>query len=141
MPECHACEHNGKGRTVCLRCAGPAKTNNHGRSHVSMQAGADRQTSAEVDAVLRAAAAQPSPPRRSARMRDREAMVNVMRQVFEMDERSFAIVRHRFLHPYTPIRIIAKRYRVSTQAVHQRLKALDEAWPGIRELVGLRLKR
>ena len=88
---------------------------------------------------MHAAVNQPPPPR-SAR-NDRARMVECLRRLFEMDERSFRIVRWRFLHPNTPLSKIAKRFRVSTQSVHQRLQAVAEQWPPVRELVGLRLKR
>lgn len=140
MPECHRCEHSGRGRVNCLACAGPAETNHKGRSHVSLDAGGP-QTLGEVDAVIHAATQQPAPTRMTVRQRDREAMVACLRQVFEMDPASFAIVRERFLSPETPLRVIAKRHRVTTQAVHRRLQQVAAEWPAVRDLVGLRLKR
>ena len=61
--------------------------------------------------------------------------------LMEMDAKSFSIVRYRFHHPQTPLSVIARRYRISTQAVHQRLQQLATKWPGVRDLVGLKLKR
>lgn len=53
MAECHKCRFNGLGNPICIRCPGPADTNHHGQTHISMDAGADAQTFGEVEASLR----------------------------------------------------------------------------------------
>ena len=61
--------------------------------------------------------------------------------LFEMDDRDFRLIRWRFLHPDAPLSGIARRFRLTTQGVHYRLKLLAEAWPGVAALVGLTLRR
>lgn len=140
MPECHKCKHDGKHSKVCVRCAGPGETNHKGRSHISLDASNDGgQTLGDVLAVA-SASAKGRPPMMRSRA-DRLAAVTAFMAIMEMDDRSFRIVRARFRDPSVPLSVLAKRYRVSTQAVHQRLQSLAEAWPGVRELVGLRLGR
>lgn len=51
MPECHKCPHNRARSEACLKCRGPSETaNNHGRSHISIDAGSDDQKMGEVEA-------------------------------------------------------------------------------------------
>lgn len=139
MPECHSCQHNGKNSLACLRCPGPPQTNHKGRSHISIDSGASGGTLGEVEAVLHAA--RQSPPPKEDIQADRAAVCRFVAKFFEMDEKSLRIVRYRFMHPDVPLSKIAKRHRVSTQSVHQRLKKLAEDWPAVKHLVGLKLKR
>lgn len=143
MPDCHKCPRNGRPTRACLTCKGPAETNHKGRSHVSLDADSQDsghgQSWADVDAVIHdaRAAGDPAPGQDG----DREQAIAFMARLFALDERTFRIVRWRFLHPETPLPVIARRFRLSTQAVHQRLQKLAETWPAVRQLVGLRLKR
>jgi len=50
MPDCHKCPNNRKRSEACLKCPGPAETNNHGRTHISIDSGEDGQTMGEVEA-------------------------------------------------------------------------------------------
>ena len=52
MPECHRCHLNGTGSNACLKCPGPPDTNHKGRIMVSIDAGDNQQTGAEVEASL-----------------------------------------------------------------------------------------
>jgi hypothetical protein len=52
MPECHRCKLNGTGSNACLKCKGPPKTNHKGRIMVSIDAGDNPQTGAEVEASI-----------------------------------------------------------------------------------------
>lgn len=53
MPECHKCKYNGTGNQICLACKGPGQNNNHGKSHVSLDAS---------DAVVNAVSLQTARP-------------------------------------------------------------------------------
>lgn len=69
------------------------------------------------------------------------AVAAFARSLFEMDRRTFEIVRARFLCPRMPLHVLARRHRISTQAVHQALKKAAEKWPAVSVLVGLKLRR
>ncbi len=154
---------------MCVTCPGPAETNHHGRTHVSRDAdakgntdtgGLRGQTYGDVQAATNRAgddpagaapdvsdlidlAEAPAPVDDDAagRMADRLAMAECLRHILNMDERTLRIVRWRFANPDKPLAILAKRYRVSTQSVHQRLQQVARTWPNVRFLLGLRLRR
>ena len=137
MPECHNCPHNGKASRACLRCDGPAETNHHGESHVTMDS-ETQQSRPVVDAVLHPAS---KPGYRPAAQVLMEQMARFARHLFEADYLTYMIIRARFNDPQMPLATIAKRHRITTQAVHQRLQRCAEIWPGVRVLIGLRLTR
>jgi hypothetical protein len=91
-----------------------------------------------VEAVTRGA---PVPQSAAPINPDRAAMIAFMQQVLDLDPKTLGIVRMRFKNPVTPLKVIARRFRISTQAAHYRLKKLANTWPGVRILVGLNLKR
>jgi len=64
-----------------------------------------------------------------------------MLRLFTLPRQDFEIIRRRFLEPDTPLRVIARRYGLTTQAVQQRLKTHAATWPAVRALVGLKLER
>jgi len=136
MPECHTCEHNGKRHRACLTCV-PTGQNNKGRSHVSLDSG-----SAHGQSYAEAHAAQPTMPTEADALHQaRIQAARFVRMLMELSDRDLRIIRIRLFAPETPLRVIAQRHKMSTQAVHQRLQKLAHTCPAISHLIGLKLTR
>lgn len=53
MPNCHKCQYNGKSNPICLTCPGPSETpNNHGHTHVSIDAATNESDGGSYGANL-----------------------------------------------------------------------------------------
>ena len=140
MPDCHTCPHNGKGHKACKRCPGPSAQQHKGARTISLDAlsEVDDQSLGMTLAVLRDHPKGPPTPDADA---DRVQYARFVHALFTLDDKTWRIIRHRYLNPRKPLSAIAKKYGLSTQAVHQRLQHLAETFPAVRDLVGLKLKR
>ena len=140
MPECHSCPvaidiANGAYRgipfeqTPCAKCL-LAEPSNHGRSHISMQAGGD-QTLGEVEAAL---SAKTSDPEYSISALA-EATKATLSEFIRMDSKSRDIACWRLLHPAQPLRDYATEHGISIQAVHYRIRLTRRKYPLMRQVL------
>lgn len=126
MPECHSCEWNNKGTRHCLTCRGPAETNHKHRVFVSIDA--LRGNEAEI---LRGAVESDDDKM--------AAFVSLTQAWLKLDRTTSRIVSARLSDRTAPLRIIAKRCRISTQAAHARLKRAREQWPALEDAIPMKL--
>ena len=140
MPDCHKCKHNLKKHRACIKCKGPSETNHKGRSHKTLDIvnkHGDSWADAEASQAIIARNAKPVVSA-SPEMLEAAAFVD---RLFRVDRKTYGIIRFLFLHPGTPLRSVAKRFGISTQAAHHRLKELSITWPQLKQLVGLKFER
>jgi predicted DNA-binding protein YlxM (UPF0122 family) len=71
----------------------------------------------------------------------RMQVVEFMEHLLAQDRTTQRIIMARWRDPVLPLATIAKRHRVTTQAVHARLARCAQEWPAVRRLVGLRMER
>lgn len=126
MPECHTCEWNGRATRHCISCKGPSETNHHGQTFVSLDA-----LNGQEDGILDV--------QRSAENILMARHVSLMRAWLSLDRRTCRLVAARLTDQHIPLRVIAKRLRISTQAAHARLKKAREKWPALEEAIPMKL--
>jgi len=132
MPECHTCPHNGKHSRNCITCHGPSKTNHHGKSHVAFEA-KDKdssQTYADVHVAC-------DSYRAGRKIEASEACTNfaafavAWMHLDRRTQRIFLVI----LLDHGSQTDVAKRLRMSPQAVNQRIKRALKTFPAFRHLV------
>lgn len=131
MPNCHTCEHNGKGRTVCLRCKGPSAPSHHGRTHVSIHSGVDDsgQTLGEVEASLAAPATTEQPDDGHVDLARR-----VLACVMSLSVQDFELAQHVSRGLNMPA--YARGHRMSVSGVKGRWATLVKRHPEFGAMLG-----
>ena len=130
MPECHTCPYDGKATRRCITCNGFEEKGRKGTCFVSIDALDGHQSEIipeiQVDwlpgcntAMARAAAA--------------------MHAFLRLDRKTCRLVSAYMSSPNTPLRVLAKRMRFSTQAAHARLKKARKAWPALADAIPMKL--
>lgn len=136
MPECHNCKHFQDPRliglpwknTPCSTCRLADDPSHKGQSHVS------RDSS---DAVAAEEAMQPYPDADRTDYRI-ERLAGFLKQFMTLPACTRDIVAHRFVYPDRPLSDIARRYGITVQATHSRLKKALDRFPVLREVITMR---
>ena len=128
MPECHKCPWNMKGKKKCLTCGGPPKGSvNHGKTHISLEHAPEFET----------ALVPIEKPRIDRRF---EALAQFMRAWFRLTIQDRNILSQLVIDSSQTESTLARRYRVSPQAIQQRLIALAEKYPEIKAVLKPKIK-
>lgn len=142
MPDCHKCKHRDAveagryantpyAKTPCGKCAGPAETSHHGKSHVSLDATADGG-----EALLdRRERVYTSDLERDVGADATEAMRDWARRWMALDGHSRRVALARLIAPDAPVPRQGGRTR---QAEHRALQRAREAIPGLALVTGTR---
>ena len=129
MPECHKCQWNLKGKRHCIKCKGPSMNPiNHGKTHVSLE------HTPESETAMVPVEKQPRIDRRF------EALAQFMHVWFRLSIQDRNILSQLVIDASQTESTMARRYRVSPQAIQQRLLGLAEKYPEIKAVLKPRIK-
>jgi hypothetical protein len=125
MPDCHSCPHNLKRSRACLKCKGPAATHHHGKSFISIEHMPDRETAIK-------------PP---ASKRKQYPLANFFALWLRLDPDTRDLVARMVVQHEDLTRVhTAKKLRITTQAVHQRLMTAVRQIPELKAVLRLRMR-
>lgn len=125
MPECHNCPWNGKGSERCLKCAGPADANHHGRTYVSIDCVPDAELAVWPQT-------DPSPPD--------SRLAEFMRHWVRMRPGTRDILALLLANPHVRRAELARKLSISPQALHARLLTAARNIPALRRVLRLSMK-
>lgn len=135
MPECHSCQYNQdpslKGlpwdKTPCSTCELADDPSHKGKSHVSRDASGavEAEESLQVEDVALM----------DARI---EKLAQFIGHFMGLPAITRDIVAFRFTNPDRPLREVASRYKITTQAAHSRLKKALHRFPVLREVITMK---
>jgi hypothetical protein len=128
MPECHKCPHNGKRSSACLKCKGPAESNHHGRTFVSVDAGPPEF----VESICTQEDLEPEPEHESA---------SVLVWLSALTPRQRDALFLKLKDPSLSMREIGRQTGWSQRTISRDLQAVVESIPvtassGIRRIIG-----
>jgi len=140
MPDCHNCPTGieiAQGMHAntdwedmpCAECQLSDTANNHGKSHVSMNAGKGTQTLGEVEAALQHRIDSMEPIRDDSPL---EATRAALWDLIQMSSSHRDLSCWRIANPALPLRIFAKKNKITVQAVHARLYVIRKKYPEMK---------
>ena len=133
MPECHSCPHSTDPKlrdkpwaeTPCATCRLSDEPSHKGETSVS------RDSS---DAVMAEEILQVAEPERE----QVNILADFIRQFMTLPSTTRDIAAFRFIYPDRPLSEIAKRYSITVQAAHSRLKRALEKCPVLDTVISMR---
>ena len=121
MPECHKCQHDGKGRRACLTCPGPSDAPNHkGRSHISIDA-ITGENMRSVESMMPAPTTQEPEPEHPASA--------AVRWIAHLPPQDTAVLQAAIKTPDASIREIGRQTGYSTRKVAVAMRRIVASVP------------